>query len=80
MSNLVRILRGLLKPSRRRDLGQGLVEYALIVALVAVVVISMLAFLGPGIADVLSEVADEVQGGSPSSPPRWKFNDSSPSL
>ncbi len=36
--------------------GQGLVEYALILVLVAVVVIVILALLGPGIANIFSNI------------------------
>ncbi|NWJ44820.1 MAG: hypothetical protein HXX08_02985 [Chloroflexi bacterium] len=36
--------------------GQGLVEYALILFLVAVVVIAILVFLGPQIGNVFSSV------------------------
>jgi len=36
--------------------GQGLVEYALILVLVAVVVIAVLMLLGPAIGDVFSEI------------------------
>jgi len=38
--------------------GQGLVEYALILVLVAVVVIAVLMLLGPAIGDVFSEIMD----------------------
>ena len=36
--------------------GQGLVEYALILVLVAIVVIVILAILGPAIGDVFSNI------------------------
>jgi pilus assembly protein Flp/PilA len=39
-------------PENRYDRGQGLVEYALIIALVAVVVIGTLVLLGPQIASI----------------------------
>ncbi len=39
-----------------REEGQGLVEYALILVLVAVVVIAILAVLGPQIGGVFSSV------------------------
>ncbi len=38
--------------------GQGLVEYALILVLVAVVVIAVLMLLGPAIGDVFSQIMD----------------------
>ena len=39
-----------------REEGQGLVEYALILVLVAVVVIAILTLLGPQIANVFSKI------------------------
>jgi pilus assembly protein Flp/PilA len=41
-----------------REEGQGLVEYALILVLVAIVVIAILALLGPQIANVFSQVTN----------------------
>lgn len=41
---------------RTRSRGQGLVEYALIIALVAVVVIGTLILLGPQIASIFSNI------------------------
>ena len=38
--------------------GQGLVEYALILVLVAIVVIAILALLGPQIGNVFSQVVN----------------------
>ena len=40
----------------RREHGQGLVEYALIIALVAVVVIGILILLGPAIGSIFSNI------------------------
>lgn len=42
----------------RREEGQGLVEYALIIALVAIVVIGALSFLSTSIGSELSDVAN----------------------
>ena len=39
-----------------REQGQGLVEYALILVLVALVVIAVLLLIGPQIANVFSKV------------------------
>lgn len=39
-----------------REEGQGLVEYAMILVFVAIVVIAILALLGPQIANVFSQV------------------------
>lgn len=43
-----------------KEKGQGLVEYALILVLVAVVVIAILAILGPAIGKVFSQVTDRL--------------------
>jgi pilus assembly protein Flp/PilA len=40
----------------RRERGQGLVEYALIIALIAVVVIGILILLGPAIGNIFSNI------------------------
>jgi pilus assembly protein Flp/PilA len=45
-----------------REEGQGLVEYALILVLVAVVVIAILALLGPQIANIFSRITDGLTG------------------
>jgi pilus assembly protein Flp/PilA len=39
-----------------REEGQGLVEYALILVLVAIVVIAILTLLGPAIGNVFSNI------------------------
>jgi len=43
-----------------REKGQGLVEHALILVLVAVVVIPILALLGPAIGSVFSNILKNV--------------------
>jgi pilus assembly protein Flp/PilA len=45
-----------------REEGQGLVEYALILVLVAIVVIAILALLGPQIANIFSKVTSGLTG------------------
>jgi pilus assembly protein Flp/PilA len=40
--------------------GQGLVEYALILVLIALVVIVALAILGPRVANVFSQISNEL--------------------
>jgi len=42
--------------SRREQQGQGLAEYALILALIAVVAIAALVFLGTSVSGILSRV------------------------
>lgn len=41
---------------KRADRGQGLVEYALIIALVAIVVIAALVLLGPAISSIFVNI------------------------
>jgi pilus assembly protein Flp/PilA len=45
-----------------KERGQGLVEYALILVLVAVVVIAVLAVLGPIIGNVFTDINSQLQG------------------
>jgi pilus assembly protein Flp/PilA len=44
----------------QNDLGQGLVEYALILVLVVVIVIVILALLGPAIGNAYSNIVQAV--------------------
>jgi pilus assembly protein Flp/PilA len=43
-----------------KEKGQGLVEYALILVLVAVVVIAILALLGPAISNIFSNIVHNI--------------------
>ncbi|OGN75927.1 MAG: pilus assembly protein [Chloroflexi bacterium GWB2_49_20] len=45
-----------------KEKGQGLVEYALILVLVAIVVIAVLTLLGPIIGNVFSEINSGLGG------------------
>jgi Flp pilus assembly pilin Flp len=45
----------------RREGGQGLAEYALILAFIAIVAILALLFLGEQISTILQEIGDELQ-------------------
>ncbi|RMH00802.1 MAG: Flp family type IVb pilin [Chloroflexi bacterium] len=45
-----------------RESGQGLVEYALVLVLVAIVVIAILTLLGPQIANVFSRITSGLAG------------------
>lgn len=47
---------------KRKERGQGLVEYALILVLVSITVIALLSFLGTTINEVFEDVADALQG------------------
>jgi len=47
---------------RSNEQGQGLVEYALVLVLVAIVVIAILAILGPQIGNIFSRVTNGLAG------------------
>lgn len=49
----------------RREKGQGLVEYALIIVLVAIVVIVALQLMGPVVGNVFSDISQKLQGPGP---------------
>jgi pilus assembly protein Flp/PilA len=55
---LTRALRQWVERQRRREDGQGLVEYALILALIAVLVIVALKFLQPSISSTLNKISN----------------------
>jgi Flp/Fap pilin component. len=45
-----------------REKGQGLVEYALILVLIAIVVIAILAILGTQVSTVFSQITSGLRG------------------
>lgn len=49
-----------LKASMKNEKGQGMVEYSLIIALIAVVIIAAFAILTPGINDIFQDVANSL--------------------
>jgi pilus assembly protein Flp/PilA len=49
-------------PRGSRSSGQGMVEYALILVLVAIVVISVLGLLGTGITNAFQKVVNSLPG------------------
>ena len=49
-----------LRAIKSKEDGQGMVEYALIIAFIAIVVIVALAFLGPVIRDMFFDIGDEL--------------------
>jgi len=46
----------------KKEEGQGMVEYALLVGLIAVVVIAVLVLLGPAIAAKFQQIIDAIKG------------------
>ena len=50
----------LISSFRNDDEGQGLAEYALILALIAIVAIVALIFLGSQVSEILSTVGDSI--------------------
>lgn len=54
------LINSLLAVIRRDDEGQGLAEYALILALIAIVAIIALIFLGSQVSQILSTVGKSV--------------------
>ena len=49
-----------LRALKSKEDGQGMVEYALIIAFIAIVVIVALAFLGPVIRDMFFDIGNEI--------------------
>lgn len=43
-----------------KELGQGMLEYGLVLALIAVIVIVVLALLGPAIGNMFSQVVNAI--------------------
>ena len=56
----MQMLTALINLIKRDDEGQGLAEYALILALIAIVAIVALLFLGGAISNILSTVGSSV--------------------
>ena len=56
----MQFLTALINLVRREDDGQGLAEYALILALIAIVAIIALIFLGQQVSGILSTVGQSV--------------------
>lgn len=50
-----------MKTIKRHERGQGLVEYALIIVLIAVVVILAMQFLAPTVGNVFTEIGNTLQ-------------------
>jgi len=51
-----------MKSFELHEIGQGLVEYALIIVLIAIVVIVAMQFLAPTIGNVFSQIGNTLEG------------------
>jgi Flp pilus assembly pilin Flp len=60
MSSIVSTIATVLAPNRRTAAGQGLAEYALILALIAIVAIVALIFLGGQVSKILSDAGHSI--------------------
>lgn len=60
------MMKKLLNWLRKDESGQGMVEYGLIIALIAVVVIVALIALGPEIAKIFEGITSSIVAASPS--------------
>ena len=63
----------------RREEGQGLAEYALILALIAIVAIVALLFLGTQISTILSTIGNALARGNPDRRHRFHVRSAPPS-
>jgi pilus assembly protein Flp/PilA len=54
--------------SNLSERGQTLVEYGLLLALIAVVVIVALLFLGPVVSELFNDIGNTIQDAPPTSP------------
>jgi len=54
------VLNALISSFRRDEKGQGLAEYALILALIAIIAIVALIFLGGQVSSILSNVGNSI--------------------
>jgi len=57
--------------ANNKEKGQGLVEYAIILALVAIVVITVMRILGPKIGNTFSTINNSLDVGGVSAPKVW---------
>ncbi|MDS0525889.1 Flp family type IVb pilin [Clostridium sp. SHJSY1] len=55
---MLQIFKGYILGKLKEEKGQGMVEYALIIGLVAIVVIAVLVLLGPAISAKFQEIID----------------------
>ncbi len=60
MMNMMHMLKVYAKSFIKKEEGQGMVEYALIIALIAIVVIGALVILGPQISALFTKIGTEL--------------------
>ena len=58
---MLQMFRGYVLSKLKEEKGQGMVEYALIIGLVAIVVIAVLVLLGPAIAAKFQSIVDALK-------------------
>jgi len=68
MMNMMHMMKVYAKSFFKKEEGQGMVEYALIIALIAIVVIAALILLGPQIAQIFENITDRL-GEAPTGAP-----------
>jgi Flp pilus assembly pilin Flp len=56
----VRVEEGTVFPIKRREGGQGLAEYALILSLIAILVVAVLFFMGTHLRTILSAINNQI--------------------
>lgn len=49
----------------KEDKGQGMVEYGLIIALIAIAVIAAITFLGENLTDIFNKINTELENAEP---------------
>ncbi len=64
-------------PNQSRQRGQGLLEYALILAMVSLAIIAILALVGPTVSNVFSNVVYQINYGSATGGVGWRGGDDS---
>jgi pilus assembly protein Flp/PilA len=63
MFGLISYARLFARTAIKSERGATMVEYALMVALIAVVALGMVALLGEGVRDTFGDIANQVPGG-----------------
>lgn len=67
MMNMMHMMKVYAKSFIKKEEGQGMVEYALIIALIAIVVIAALILLGPELVNIFNNITDRLKA-TPTTP------------